>query len=555
MTQPYSARRAARDRLAAVEQLSAAMTLVPPDHPAAIVVAEAIGGCLDDSRPLAGAIPEIADSLVAYAEKIPPPPPEVTALAELLDALLRDDPVALRTALDANAGRTSPRLCAILGAVHLRLADDLDTAIALLSDAARNLDEDGLHTRTWWRLAEAYRARGATGDADLSRSAGLHSLHGPDTDRRDAARFAGWMLAEGRGEEAFTALEIAAAASEPPIADPLVLDVLSVLVGVAPKPSPPPTPPSPASVAAAVREIGAAALLYLHPTDDAGRIVGVLCLDPTTDRLEVLANLPVTDPLATDDPGWPAILRRWTSENLLVAATGGLGRLALSAVRTGDGRYLAQDVVVSYVSSGFQVLRLAARRSVPVDTEPLFVVNPRGDRDSEVAEVMAVRRVFYPRSVCLGRALEPVDGAGTRADLLARLPAASLLHLACGVRGTELQLAGHDVLDVAAVHSAAGLVILSEHSAPALLDAGFAGVVGWLWAVPAPFGSLALFLLHLQLVAHRRQPAAAVNAVQRWMLDPDRELPPCLTGAHLSTATTTDLTRPALWAALAYHGR
>lgn len=355
--------------------------------------------------------------------------------------------------------------------------------------------------------------------------------------------------------EAFTALEVAAASPDPPAADPLAWDVLSALIGLAPPVGAPPEPPGPASVAAAVRDLGAAALLYLHPTDEVGRTAGVLCLDPVTDRLDVLANVPVTDPLTSDDPGWPAVLGRWTSEHLLVAATGGLDRLALPAMRTGDGRYLVQDVVVSRVSSGTQVMRLAARSIPQVDTEPMFVVNPRADRDPEMTEVMTVRRMFYPRSVCLGRALEPVDAAGTADDVLARTPTASLVHFACGLRGTKFQLAGGGLLDAAAIPGSGCLAILTEGLAPALLDAGFGGVVGWQWAVPTPFAALALFLVHLQLVEDRLPPAAAVNAVQRWMLDPGRVLPPLLTRGHLNTVATTDLTQPALWAALAYFGR
>jgi hypothetical protein len=124
------------------------------------------------------------------------------------------------------------------------------------------------------------------------------------------------------------------------------------------------------------------------------------------------------------------------------------------------------------------------------------------------------------------------------------------VHLACGHHGTQLELAGGE----AAIRGA-GLVVLSEGSPSGLLDAGFAGVVGWQWEVPAPFAALALFMVHLELVDHRLPPAAAVNTVQRWMLNPDRVLPPFLTGAHLHTVTTAELTRPALWAALAYYGR
>ena len=369
------------------------------------------------------------------------------------------------------------------------------------------------------------------------------------------------MLADRRGAEAYTALEIAAAAGGPEmLAAPLAEDVVNVILGIAPRVTRPPDVPAWTEVAAAVRKVGASGLLYLHPTDDAGRTAGVLCLDPGTQRLEVLANVPVTDPLTSDDPGWSAIVGRWSGGSLLVAATGDLRRIALSAVCTGDGRRLAQDVSLAYVSSGTQVIGLAARETAPVEKAPLFMVNPRGDRDVEMADVMVLRRLFYPRSACVGRALESVDGSATRADVLLRLPNASLVHLACGLRGTELDLTGEEVLEVTATRGS-GLVILTEPAtdgfgptAEAFLGAGFSGVIGWQWPVPASFVALALFMTHLMLVDHRLPPAVAVAAVQQWMLDPCRDLPALLPGAHRNTVETIDLTRPTLWAALAYHG-
>ena len=49
-------------------------------------------------------------------------------------------------------------------------------------------------------------------------------------------------------------------------------------------------------------------------------------------------------------------------------------------------------------------------------------------------------------------------------------------------------------------------------------------------------------------------PGGAVNAVHRRSIDPGRELPPFRPGAHRRTVGTTDLTRPALSAALACYG-
>ncbi|GIF06845.1 CHAT domain-containing protein [Actinoplanes siamensis] len=573
--------------LTAARHLSAAAARIPAGHPAAPVVVEAAGALLDRDRPFAGAITGIAAGIHDYARRIPDRPPVVNALSQLcrtVTALLAGDaadpdtlaaavpgdhpwrPVLdtavaqLRLAEDLRAGRIgddaafpdpdSPRALAVRGATRLIRAGDPDGAIPLLAEAARTLADGALRTRTRWRLAEAHRARG---DAGPSRDAGLAALRGPGTSRREAARFAGWMLAEGRAEEAFIALEIAATAPGDPD-DPPGRDLVQAVLGIAPPAEPAPLPPAPAQVAAAVRDLGANALLYLHPTDDAGRTAGVLCLDPATDRLDVLANVPASDPLVSDDPGWAAVLGRWSAGSLLVAASDGLARLPLAAVRTPDGRHRAEDLVLAHVASGSQVIRLAGRTAPAVGAAPVFVVNPRGDRDPEMAETLVVRRLFYPRSACLGRALEPADGPGTPEDLLERLPAASVLHLACGLRGTELQLAG-GTLDLTTVRGASGLAILSEGSAPALLDAGCTGVIGWRWPVPPEFAALALFLVHLELVDHRRPPAAAVGAVHRWMLDPGRVAPPFLTGAHLNTVATMDLTRPDLWAALSYHGR
>jgi CHAT domain-containing protein len=493
-------------------------------------------------------------------------------LAPMLDALLRDDTEALRVAVDASR-RTArpPRVAAVLGAGYLELAarapvqerDDLAVAIELLSASAEALDsaDERLRTHTWWRLAQAYRRRGASTDAEWSRDAGLEALGGGDLDLRSAARFAGWMLADRRPAEAYTALEMAAAGTgRPAAANPLAEDVLNVILGIAPGAARPPDVPGWIEVGAAVRKAGASALLYLHPTDDAGRTAGVLCLDSGTGRLDVLANVPVTDPLTSDDPGWSAIVSRWSGGSLLIAATGDLHRIALPAVLVGEGRRLAQDVSLAHVSSGAQVIDLAQRGTAPVGKAPLFVVNPRRDRDAEMADALVLQRLFYPRSTCLGHALEPVEGSGTREDLLARLPSASLVHLACGLNGRQLELTGGEVLDLTMARGS-GLVILTEcgteglrPSAEAFLGTGFSGVIGWQWPVPASFAALALFMTHLLLVDHQLPPARAVATAQQWMLDPGRDLPPVLPEAHRRTVETTDLTRPALWAALAYAG-
>ncbi|MEV4517389.1 hypothetical protein AB0K00_51600, partial [Dactylosporangium sp. NPDC049525] len=143
---------------------------------------------------------------------------EPSPLAAVLVALDGDDAAALRSAA-GDLPATHPLEAAIAGAVLLQ-QDDLDGAIAVLRPAANALDAadaddaagtggvgGGLRDRTWWRLATAHRRRGMAGDAEQCRAAGLAALRGAGQDAAWAACFAGWMLADGRAAEAFTALE------------------------------------------------------------------------------------------------------------------------------------------------------------------------------------------------------------------------------------------------------------------------------------------------------------------------------------------------------------
>jgi hypothetical protein len=406
-------------------------------------------------------------------------------------------------------------------------------------------------------------------------------LSGADQDAESVARFAGWMLADSRAEEAFAALEVAATIDprqtvDPavdPAVDPLIDDVAAVLLGLTPlttPAAPPPEPPTRIEVASALRAVGATALMYLHPTGESGLTVGVLCLDAATDGLDVAANVPVTDPLAADDPTWSAVVERWIARGtaggrprILAAATCGLAGIALPAARTGSGRRLVEVLDISRVGSGGEVVRLAGRQIPPIGADPVFVVNPRGDRDAEMINVMVLRRLYYPRSVCLGRALEPVDGTGTREDVTNQLARASMVHLGCGLRTVPagVELAGGQVLDPSTVRKVSGLVILPPSDpdtfgalASALLAAGGIGVVGWLRPVDPQIVALAHFMLHQALVEERMAPAVAVGSVQRWMLDHRRQIRPELPAALAVTARTIDLTRPALWAPLTYRG-
>ncbi|GAB7046463.1 hypothetical protein [Catenuloplanes indicus] len=220
-------------------------------------------------------------------------------------------------------------------------------------------------------------------------------------------------------------------------------------------------------------------------------------------------------------------------------------------------------VVVSYLASTDRVPALLDRDTPPVSAHPVFVANPRGDRDAASVDTMILRRLFHPRSVGFGRTAEHSAGAGTPAEVAAHLDA-SLLHLGCDADDDGLRLAGPATLGTAEIRAhggrAGGVAILPASAgaacarlAGALLDGGFAGVVGWSRPVPATAESLALFMLHLKLVDGGLPPADAVHDVRGWLADTARTAP-----AHLPAGYAPALRDPATAGAadsLRYWGR
>lgn len=481
----------------------------------------------------------------------------------------------------------------------------LSAAIVSLTLATARLtaeSEVDLRTGAWWRLAEAYQRRGAAGDLERARTAATRALAAGGRDAAGPARFAATMLDHGGAYEAFEALEAVAVAAPAPVA-PLVRDVAAVLLGSAGPAGASrvaaPALPTPAEVAAGLRALGASALLYLHPVGDREHRVGALLLDAETGRPHLLGTVALADPRAAtptrlDERAWhilagPLLARPVPDgppRRVLVAATGPLGRLPLTALPAPTGGYAGDDLVFSSVASGRQVVVLAGRTPLPVTRNVVFVANPRGDRDTASYQTMVLRRIFHPDSTGLGRTVERVHGAGTPAEVLAHLPGpagpgAGLLHLDCALRATgvpalELAVPGGpdepDHLDVdqlrgraAAVGAGGGLVVLPADVgvqpdrwvllADALIGAGVTGVVGWLWPVPTPVAGLMLFLLHQQLVDEGHAPATAVHRVQRWMRDPARVVASHLPAGYAATLSQVDLTDPAYWAALCHRGR
>jgi hypothetical protein len=285
---------------------------------------------------------------------------------------------------------------------------------------------------------------------------------------------------------------------------------------------------------------------------------------------------------AVDDPSWSAFADRLTTRlgsetvppRVLVAAPG-TARLSLAALPTPAGGYLTDAMVLSHVRSGGAVVELSRRMPRPPTENPVFVVNPRGDRETATFDALVLRRMVYPRSVGLGRVVEDADGSGTPAEVLAHA-GASVLHLACGIRidgPPALELvdgAGPATLDLATIaerlrgesgSAVGGLVILPPDAgydrAPTLpdhlLSCGFSGVVGWLWPVPDPVAALMLFVLHGYLVNQEAEPAYAVRAVHQWMRAPAGV--PDLRPTYANTLARVDIADPRYWAALCHWGR
>lgn len=294
----------------------------------------------------------------------------------------------------------------------------------------------------------------------------------------------------------------------------------------------------------ALRTVGAGALLY----PDLAR------LDAATGRLAPPTDLPAG---SVDGDATPAPPDAGTAPPPVGAVA---GSRPARVVVAGADPVPSLGAVVSYVPSDAVLVELAGRTVPPVTARPVFVANPRGDRDGATMEAVVLRRAFYPRSTGLGNTGEHIDGAGTPDDVLARLDA-SLLHLGCGITaGGALELAGGGTLDAATIAAsgagAGGLAIAPPAAAgfaelaEALLAAGFTGVIGWLREVPAPVAAAAHLMLHAALVDDGRPPALAVHEVRRWLRDPDRVAP-----AHLPRTAATDLTDGRWWSALVHWGR
>jgi CHAT domain-containing protein len=275
---------------------------------------------------------------------------------------------------------------------------------------------------------------------------------------------------------------------------------------------------------------------------------------------------------------------------LILVPVGELGMVPWHAARRrllgGKLRHACEDAVLSYASSARQFIDTSRRRK-PAWTSAPAVVRVSAGLPFAAEEAREIRRHFYPDGVHLGTRQ---DGAGraTAARVRDLLPSkrsagASLLHLSCHAAlvnppiDSFLQLAGsrlyvRDMLEQARnrpVDAEGGLVVLAACAsdltgdaydealtlATAFLAAGSIGVVGAKWAVGDVPTALFMVMFHHYLNNGYNDPATALRATQRWMLDERRKLPKGIGHQLTDELTQIDPAEPANWAAFTYQGQ
>ncbi|WP_404868318.1 CHAT domain-containing protein [Kitasatospora griseola] len=292
---------------------------------------------------------------------------------------------------------------------------------------------------------------------------------------------------------------------------------------------------------------------------------------------------------------------------LVLVPCGTLGVVPWHAARLPEGapyRYICEVAVLSYAASGREFLRAAGRERLAPDGRSVLVADPRLDLTGAEDEVLALRDGCYPNAELYGDYYEldePPVRAGTPEEVLALLPGAepdrpvSLLHIAshgsAGLRPTvsALNLAvppdspavppgtpDAGMLTVSrlldrrdgASASAGPLVVLSacetdlstrDHDqaltlATAFLAAGATDVLASRWTARDSASALMMAVFHHFRAKHGSSPADALQAAQRWMLDPDRTAPPGLSPHLRREVGRPHLARLPVWAAFVHHG-
>lgn len=252
-------------------------------------------------------------------------------------------------------------------------------------------------------------------------------------------------------------------------------------------------------------------------------------------------------------------------------------------------RFAVEEAQFTYAASARLFCEVAGRPERPRTGAALIVGDPTGDLSYAGREAVAIHHAYYPDALFLGRG----DGPGTGA--VAR-PAEVLGWFRSGAgRGGTVHLACHATVVENARHSAAlilreGVLAAEELTEPAgaaddsghpdlvvlaacrshvsgrgsneaytlataFLTAGARSVIGSLWPVPDEATSLLMFMTHHYLRTTGRGPAEALRLAQRWMLDPNRAVPPQLPPDLAASVRTIDPDDLSSWAGFILTGR
>lgn len=433
-----------------------------------------------DRRDLGDAIAKLEDACRAQAPAGDPPQ----------SALLQNLAAAYRTRGDVRRGDPRRAIETAILALRQRAVEVLLQAGAAPGLTIASWYESMLVGQlTEWCLADR-RIDQAVAALELSRAAVLHSttiaVEVPEllcaAGRHDLA--ADWRAEVD--EQRALAAPLAAAGASQPLAVPSGIRgrVLGALRGV-PAWDGLLKPPEIAELAAALRQVGRDAFVYLIPPYGAQPGCAVLLrADGGLDQLPLPGLVP--GPVAgyeaalrtAADADWAgeaglawhralAALCDWAWEavtrpvldyardgqaragdpppRLVLIPVGRLGGVPWHAARRvaadGQQRYAIEDAVITYAASARQLAAAAGRRRRPPDELPVLISNPTGDLKMAEYEGQELRRRYYPGAVCLS----------TPGEVLSRLPGgaapqASLLHFGCHATVARSLAASHLLL-------------------------------------------------------------------------------------------------------------
>ncbi|MEV0701505.1 CHAT domain-containing protein [Saccharopolyspora sp. NPDC050389] len=378
-------------------------------------------------------------------------------------------------------------------------------------------------------------------------------------------------------------------------------------------------PPPVAEIAAGLRAARTQALVYLLP--------GVAVLVTADGRVERVESPQLTEdgPVARFDRlqrerprgdveeewraalasvcdwAWTAVLNpvldlvaagsRERPLRIVLVPAGKLGTVPWHAARRrvpgGKVRYVCQDAVICYAASARQFVEAGRRETRSWASEPALVRTP--ELHFSRHELGHIYETHYKHGTYLGKPSDPRRRRQRRetpkpAEVLALLPTASLLHLACHATSTDLPiesallLGSGEVLPVQDIlrqardrprDAAGALVVLAacasdltdrQHDevltlSTAFLAAGAACVVGTRWEVQDLPTAMFMIVFHHYLNAGYADPASALRAAQLWMLEPRRRPLPGLPEELALFFADIDPAELAHWAGFTYQGR